>query len=123
LSRSVVPVVIDHIGRVDARLGEAHADFAALFELLKNPLFHVKVSGVDRIDAQPPYTQGVALARVLVEHYPERCVWGTDWPHPNHTHVPDDGTLVDALAEIAPDAALREQLLVHNPQRLYRFKH
>lgn len=123
LSRSAVPVVIDHIGRVDARLGETHADFAALFELLKNPLFHVKVSGVDRIDAQPPYTQGVALARVLVEHYPERCVWGTDWPHPNHTHVPDDGMLVDALAGIAPDAALREQLLVHNPQRLYRFEH
>jgi 2-pyrone-4,6-dicarboxylate lactonase len=67
------------------------------------------------------YTAGVVLARLLVERFPERCVWGTDWPHPNHTHVPDDGALVDALAQIAPSQALREQILVHNPQLLYRF--
>jgi 2-pyrone-4,6-dicarboxylate lactonase len=122
LSRSAVPVVIDHMGRVDAALGPEHSDFAALHALLKNPLFHVKVSGIDRIDPHPPYTQGVALARTLVQSYPDRCLWGTDWPHPNHTHVPDDGELVDALAGIAPTQALREQLLVHNPERLYRFE-
>lgn len=122
LSRSAVPVVIDHMGRVDAALGAGHADFAALHELLANPLFYVKVSGIDRIDPTPPYAHGVALACLLVESYPERCLWGTDWPHPNHTHVPDDGALVDALAAIAPGAAQREQLLVHNPQRLYRFE-
>jgi 2-pyrone-4,6-dicarboxylate lactonase len=121
LSRSAVPVVIDHMGRVDAALGAGHADFAALHELLKNPLFYVKVSGIDRIDPHPPYATGVVLARTLVQSYPERCLWGTDWPHPNHTHVPDDGTLVDALSAIAPTKALLEQLLVHNPQRLYRF--
>jgi len=121
LSRSAVPVVIDHIGRVDAALGAGHADFAALHALLKNPLFLVKVSGIDRIDPHPPYAHGVALARTLVQSYPDRCLWGTDWPHPNHTHVPDDGELVDALAGIAPTPKLLEQLLVHNPQRLYRF--
>ena len=121
LSRSAVPVVIDHMGRVDAALGAEHADFAALHALLKNPLFLVKVSGIDRIDPHPPYVQGVALARTLVQSYPDRCLWGTDWPHPNHTHVPDDGELVDALAGIAPTPKLLEQLLVHNPQRLYRF--
>jgi 2-pyrone-4,6-dicarboxylate lactonase len=121
LSRSAVPVVIDHMGRVDAALGADHADFAALHALLKNPLFLVKVSGIDRIDPHPPYAQGIALARILVESYPGRCLWGSDWPHPNHTHVPDDGRLVDALAGIAPTPKLLEQLLVHNPQRLYRF--
>lgn len=125
LARSAVPVVIDHMGRVDAALGADHADFAALHALLANPLFYVKVSGIDRIDPQahsaPPYAQGVALARTLVESYPERCVWGTDWPHPNHTHVPDDGVLVDALARIATTPARLTQLLVDNPQRLYRF--
>ncbi|MEQ1660830.1 MAG: amidohydrolase family protein, partial [Hylemonella sp.] len=69
------------------------------------------------------YAQGVALARLLLESYPERCLWGTDWPHPNHTHVPDDGALVDALARIAPDTAQRELLLVRNPQNFYRFEH
>lgn len=124
LARSAVPVVIDHMGRVDARLGADHADFAALEALLANPLFHVKISGIDRIDAAPPHTDyahGVALARRLLERFPDRCLWGTDWPHPNHTHIPDDGVLTDALARIAPDAALRERLLVTNPNALYRF--
>ncbi len=127
LARSAVPVVIDHMGRVDATLGAAHADFAALHALLANPLFHVKLSGIDRIDskpaAAPAYAQGVALARLLLESYPDRCLWGTDWPHPNHTHVPDDGALVDALARIAPEPAQRELLLVRNPQAFYRFEH
>lgn len=127
LSRSAVPVVIDHMARVDATLGPDHADFAALFDLLKNPLFRVKVSGIDRIDSRvdsghpPTYDHGITLARLLVQHYPHQCLWGTDWPHPGHTHVPDDATLVDALARIAPTPALLAQLLVDNPQDFYRF--
>lgn len=125
LQRSQVPVVIDHMGRVDATRGPGHDDFQALLRLLENPRFYVKVSGIDRIDAKAPpqqrYRHGVALARILVERFPERCVWGTDWPHPNHTHIPDDGVLVDALSEIASDRKLLEQLLVRNPQELYRF--
>lgn len=125
LQRSRVPVVIDHMGRVDATRGAEHADFKGLMRLLESPRFFVKVSGIDRIDAkaapEKKYRDGIALARVLVERFPAQCVWGTDWPHPNHTHIPDDGVLVDALAEIAPDAQLLEQLLVHNPQAIYRF--
>jgi 2-pyrone-4,6-dicarboxylate lactonase len=81
----------------------------------------VKVSGIDRIDAQTPYRQGIPFARHLVTTYPDRCVWGSDWPHPNHTHIPDDGVLVNALAQIAPEPALLQQLMVDNPQKLYRF--
>ena len=121
LSQSAVPVVIDHMGRVDAALGPTHRDFAALHALMQDPRFHVKVSGADRVSRGPPYADGVALARKLLEDFPLRCVWGTDWPHPNHTHVPDDGQLVDLLQQIAPNPAARENLLVHNPQALYRF--
>ena len=121
LSRSAVPVVIDLMGRVDAALGAEHADFAALHALLKNPQFWVKVSGSDRIDPNPPYPHGVPLARLLLESYPDRCVWGTDWPHPNHNHVPDDGVLFDALARIATTPERLAQLMVHNPERLYGF--
>jgi 2-pyrone-4,6-dicarboxylate lactonase len=67
------------------------------------------------------YAAGISLARLLVERFPERCVWGTDWPHPNHTHIPDDGVLIDALSSIAPTRTLLEQILVVNPQRLYGF--
>ncbi len=126
LSRSAVPVVIDHMGRVDATLGADHADFAALCKLLHNPLFRVKVSGIDRIDSapitRPNYAGGITLAKLLVQSFPDQCLWGTDWPHPNHTHVPEDATLVDALAQIAPTQALLDKLLVHNPADFYGFK-
>ena len=121
LKTSAVPVVIDHMARVDASLGADHADFRALCELMLDTRFHVKVSGADRIDPQPPYAQGSALARQLVESFPNRCFWGTDWPHPNHTHVPDDGALVDLLGSIAPTPELLGKLLVDNPQRFYGF--
>lgn len=121
LKTSAVPVVVDHMGRVDATLGPEHADFRALIALMQDPLFYVKVSGVDRIDATPPYDHGVLLARQLVESFPDRCLWGTDWPHPNHTHTPDDGLLVDTLARVAPTPELLHKLLVVNPQRFYGF--
>jgi 2-pyrone-4,6-dicarboxylate lactonase len=121
LRQSAVTVVMDHMGRVDASLGIEHEYFQDFCRLLELPGFMVKVSGIDRIDPTPPYTQGITFARHLVRNYPDRCVWGSDWPHPNHTHVPDDGVLVDSLAAIAPKPDVLHQLLVDNPQRLYRF--
>lgn len=121
LKASAVPVVIDHMARVDAALGADHADFRALCRLMEDPHFYVKVSGVDRIDPKPPYAHGAVLARQLVESFPDRCLWGTDWPHPNHTHVPDDGLLVELLDSIAPTAELLHKLLVQTPQHLYGF--
>ena len=121
LAGSAVPVVIDHMGRVNAGLGPDHPDFAALAELMRNDMFYMKVSGIDRIDPHPPYEHGIALARRLLDIAPERCLWGTDWPHPNHTHVPDDAQLVDSLGAIAPRPDVLQALLVDNPARLYRF--
>lgn len=125
LVKSAVPVVIDHMGRVDARKGAEHRDFQALMRLLEKPGLHVKVSGIDRIDAnaQPGerYAAGVQLAKMLVERFPEKCLWGSDWPHPNHTHIPDDGALLDAIAAIAPNPQHLRQILCDNPQSLFRF--
>ena len=121
---SPVPVVIDHMGRVDASLGPAHADFAALRGHLRARPARtwVKLSGIDRISRRSDYAGGIALGRLLADEFPRQCLWGTDWPHPNHSHVPDDGALLDALAQMAPDAPLREQILVRNPAALYRFQ-
>ena len=121
LQRTHVPVMIDHMGRVDATLGPEHPHFAALHALLRDERFWVKVSGVDRISPTADLTPGAALARLLVADYPDRCVWGTDWPHPNHHHVPDDAALVAMLSHIAPDEALLHRVLVSNPQHFYRF--
>jgi len=122
IRRSPVPVVIDHMGRIDASLGLEQPAFLDLLRLMDDNNVWVKVSGSDRATKLgPPYADAVPFARRLVAEFGDRVVWGTDWPHPNHTHVPDDGVLVDILAEIAPTASALQALLVDNPQRLYRF--
>lgn len=121
LKQSAVPVVIDHIGRVDAALGVNHTDFQGLMRLLDDPKFYVKVSGVDRISRSYPYEDGISLAKILVDEFSDRCVWGTDWPHPNHHHIPDDGNLVDLIPKIATSAEKIHKLMVANPEKLYRF--
>jgi 2-pyrone-4,6-dicarboxylate lactonase len=118
-----VPIVIDHIGRIDASLGLDQPAFHALRALLDTPQFWVKVSGIDRITRLgPPYDDAVPFAARLVADYGERVVWGNDWPHPNHAGpVPDEDVLVAQLARIAPTAGALQRLLVDNPQGLYRF--
>jgi 2-pyrone-4,6-dicarboxylate lactonase len=121
LKRSAVPVVIDHMGRLDAGLGLSQAPFQSLRRLIDNDGFWVKVSGCDRITRTgPPYADALALARQLVAEFPDRVLWGTDWPHPHHAGpIPDDGLLVDLIADMAPSEELRRQLMVENPRRLY----
>ena len=123
LARLPVPVVIDHMGRIDASAGPDQAPFAALMRLLENEHVWVKVSGVERASRQDaPYADAVPFARTLAGRYPERLLWGTDWPHPNfRAGPPDDGALVSLLAHIASDEARQRALLVDNPMRFYRF--
>jgi 2-pyrone-4,6-dicarboxylate lactonase len=123
LKRSPVPVVIDHIGRVDASRGLGHEHFTNLVSLLNNSNIWVKVSGCERISRQSsPWQDAIPFARMLVEEFPEQTLWGTDWPHPNLKEIPDDGVMVDNLAAIAPSGKQRQALLVDNPARFYGFK-
>lgn len=122
LRKSAVPVVIDHMGRVDASLGAGQPAFRALLELMRDPRFLVKVSGSERISRQaPPWKDAIPFARALVAEFGDRVLWGSDWPHPNLAFVPDDGMLVDLIAETAPSPAQRQALLVDNPRRFYGF--
>jgi predicted TIM-barrel fold metal-dependent hydrolase len=60
------------------------------------------------------------LRATMVETFPDRVLWGTDWPHPNlKDHMPDDGLLVDFIPHIAVTPELQRKLLVDNPMRLY----
>ena len=69
---------------------------------------------------QNPYRDVVPFARRIVETFPDRVLWGTDWPHPNlKDHMPDDGLLVDFIPHIATTPELQKKLLVDNPMRLY----
>ena len=122
LKRSAVPVVIDHMGRVDASLGLDQPAFRQLLDLMKDERIWVKVSGCERISREgAPWEDAIPFARKLVAEFPGRTLWGSDWPHPNLAAVPDDGALVDLLSEIAPSEAQRRALLVENPKRFYRF--
>lgn len=117
-----VPIVIDHMGRPDVTQGPDGADMTAFRRLLDSrDDIWTKVTCADRLDAAgPPYADFVRAVRPLVEAYPDRVLWGTDWPHPNMEKVlPDDGHLVDTIPQIAPTEALQHKLLVANPMRLY----
>lgn len=115
-------VVIDHIGRIDPVPGIAQAPFAVLLELAHQDNVWIKLSGVDRLTALgAPYADVLPFAQQVVAVAPERVIWGSDWPHTgvfDAARMPDDGVLLDALFDFAPDEADRRRILVDNPCRL-----
>jgi len=115
-------VVVDHMGRPDVRKGLDHPEFERYLNLLdKHTNIWSKVSCPERLTlAGAPYDDVVPFARTLVERYPDRVLWGTDWPHPNMpVEAPDDGVLVDVIPRIARTPELQRALLIDNPMRLY----
>ena len=116
-------VVVDHMGRPDVSKPANGAEFDLFVRLMsEHPNIWSKVSCPERLSVSgpPTYDDVVPFARRLVETFPERVLWGTDWPHPNmKSHMPDDGDLVDFLPRIASTPALQRSLLVDNPLRLY----
>ena len=116
-------VVVDHMGRPDVSLPVEGPEFGRFVRLLaEQPNFWSKVSCPERLSKAGPhgYEDVIPFSRHLVERFPDRVLWGTDWPHPNmKSHMPDDGKLVDLIPRIAPTRALQQALLVDNPMRLY----
>lgn len=116
-------VVVDHMGRPDVGQPVDGPQFERFMRLLReHSNVWSKVSCPERLSLSgpPTYDDVVPFARRLVEEFPDRVLWGTDWPHPNlKTHMPDDGTLVDMIPRIAPTQELQRRLLVDNPMRLY----
>ena len=135
LAASPVPVVFDHFGGAEAKLGLDQPGFAGLVELVRSGKAYVKISGAYRASTQgPDYPDVIPFAKALIAANPDRIIWGTDWPHPDSAAVPgrkptevtplyqiDDGRLLNQLAVWAPDAAVRKTILVDNPVRLYGF--
>jgi 2-pyrone-4,6-dicarboxylate lactonase len=117
------PLVVDHMGRPDVRKGVDGPEFALFLKLMAaRPDIWCKVTCPERLTVSggPGYDDVVPFARRVVELFPDRVLWGTDWPHPNlKGHMPDDGALVDFIPRIAPTPELQRKLLVDNPMRLY----
>lgn len=122
-----VPMVIDHMGRPDVRQGPDGTDMRAFRNLLdgRDDIWF-KATCPDRLDAVKeggggaPWDDFARAVAPLVADYPDRVLWGTDWPHPNmQDEIPDDGHLVDMIPRIAPNEALQRKMLIDNPMRLY----
>ena len=115
--------VVDHMGRPDVTKPIDGPEFGLFVKLMRdNPRIWSKVTCPERLSRSgpPEYADVVPFARHLVETFPDRVLWGTDWPHPNlKSHMPDDGHLVDIIPKIAPTPDLQQALLVANPMRLY----
>jgi 2-pyrone-4,6-dicarboxylate lactonase len=127
-------VVVDHMGRPDVSKPLDGPEFNLFVKFMhEHENVWSKVSCPERLSlsgpralqgepglAQGTYRDVVPFARRIVETFPERVLWGTDWPHPNlKDHMPDDGLLVDFIPHIALTEELQHQLLVDNPLRLY----
>ena len=127
-----IPVVIDHIARVKPVEGLNQPAFQLLLDLMKAKNVWVKVSGADKICNTKvhsyfglPFVEAIPFARAVIAAAPDRVIWGTDWPHSNNFapgHTPNDGDLVDLLAEFALDETTRRKILVDNPAALYGFE-
>jgi D-galactarolactone isomerase len=121
-----VPVIIDHLGRAT---DTNQPQYNTVRKLLDSGRGWVKVSGAYLYGggSAPDYAGASAAAMGYIKAAPERCVWGSDWPHPDATKklnpvaMPDDVTLLNLLAHWVPDARLRHRILVENPEKFYDF--
>jgi len=118
-----VDTVYGHLGYMKTDHGTGNPGFHALLRMMQAGRAWVKLTGPYRISAEPlPHSDTNAYAHALIAAAPSQVVWGSDWPHVMvKTPMPNDGDLCDLLTAWVPDAALRKQVLVDNPARLYGF--
>jgi len=126
LNRLPCQIVFDHLAHMPQPAGTGHPAFAVVVDLLQKGKAWVKLSGAyaDTKIGPPTYADTIPVAQAYVKAAPERCVWGSDWPHPSEQSkptLPDDAVLFDLLAQWAPDEAVRNRILVDNPAKLYGF--
>jgi 2-pyrone-4,6-dicarboxylate lactonase len=122
LARLPVPFVVDHMGHFPTSRGTGDQGFQTLVSLVRDGAW-VKLSGAYRLTVEgPPYRDTIPFARLLHEAAPDRCVWGSDWPHVSHWGtMMNVGDLLDLLVDWVPDDEARNKVLVDNPARLYGF--
>jgi predicted TIM-barrel fold metal-dependent hydrolase len=122
LAKLPVPFVVDHMGHFPTSRGTDDPGFRTLVSLVRDGAW-VKLSGAYRLTMEgPPYRDTIPFARMLHEAAPDRCVWGSDWPHVSHWGaMMNVGDLLDLLADWVPDDEARNRVLVDNPARLYGF--
>ncbi len=126
LERVPSPIVFDHLAHIPQPEGITHPLYTKVRALMDKGRTWVKLSGAyaDTKVGPPTYADSSAVARAYAKAAPERCVWGSDWPHPSEQakqQLPDDGVLFDLLSDWVPDEKVRHRILVENPATLYDY--
>jgi predicted TIM-barrel fold metal-dependent hydrolase len=125
-TRVASPIVFDHLAHIPQPAGVNDPLFAKVRGLMDKGRTWMKLSGAyaDTKVGPPTYSDSSAVASAYAKAYPERCVWGSDWPHPTEQTkgVPDDAVLFDLLTVWVPDEKARYRVLVENPAKLYDFR-
>jgi len=124
IQNSLVPIVIDHMGRIDANLGIAYPGFEFMRRLLADGKIWVKLSAPYRAGSRPPlYPEVKPFHQTLLAANPDQCLWGLNWPHVSWSELmPNDGALLDLLEDWTPQPEMRHRVLVNNPAKLFGFK-
>ena len=123
LRRLPCNLVIDHNGKFLEPVQPDHPGFQALLRLLDSGKCWVKLSApYETSRVGPPHYDDVGvLAKALVKANPQRCLWASNWPHPNQSVIPSSAAMLDLLLEWADSDAVRKKILVDNPAALYGF--
>jgi predicted TIM-barrel fold metal-dependent hydrolase len=118
------PLVFDHVGHLPPAAGITHPAFAVLRRLLDQGKTWLKLSVTfdNTADGPPGYADLTRAAQAFIKAAPERMVWGSNWPHPSETPVPDDAICFDLNTRWAPAEATCNRILVENPAALYGFE-
>jgi D-galactarolactone isomerase len=123
LMRLPSQLVIDHFGRIPQPQGLQHPAVDVINRLLDKGNTWVKISSSyqDSKTGAPGYADVGEVAKAYVKRAPERMLWGTDWPHPGQANMPNDANMLDLLADWTPNDAVRQRILVRNPEALFGF--
>ena len=118
-----VPLVIDHMGWPDLKLGVNEAGFQTLLRLLGDGKVYVKLSALYRL-CPPPYTQSDDFVKALLACNPDRLLWGSDWPHLmlSDAKMPKGGAMMDTFLRLVQKPKDLQKILVETPAKLFGFE-
>jgi predicted TIM-barrel fold metal-dependent hydrolase len=110
-------LVLDHMGHVDPRQA---GDLIELCRLLDTGRVWAKLSPT-RVSHRDDYRDLAETVSRLASAYPDRCIWGSDWPHVmTEPPLPEIRTMLSFFADVLTGRQFRACMWA-NPAKLYRF--